>query len=59
MTYGLDRLLPDETVASEAPRPRRIGFGRWRSLDSQSRLLLVERELRPANDLIDGFPLAL
>ena len=59
MTYGLDRRLPEETPAAEALQPRRIGFGRWRSLDSQTRLLMVERELRPANDLIDGFPLAL
>jgi hypothetical protein len=55
MTYGLDRRVPDEP----APRARRIGFGAWRSLDSQSRLLMVERELKPANDLIDEYPVAL
>jgi hypothetical protein len=57
MTYGLDRRSPDELEATQARHS--IGFSRWRSLDPRSRLLMVERELRPANDLIDGFPLAL
>ena len=59
MTYGLDRVLPAENEAFAGPRPRRVGFGRWRSLDAQARLQLVERELRPANDLIDQYPVAL
>jgi hypothetical protein len=54
MTYGLDTRLPNEST-----KARRVGFGHWRSLDSQSRLRLVERELKPANDVIDGFPFAL
>jgi len=58
MTYGLEIRLPSER-ATPAPKVRRIGFGAWRSLDSQSRLLMIERELKPANDLIDGYPLAL
>lgn len=59
MTYGLDRVLPSGNGAFAGPKPRRVGFGQWRLLDSQTRLLLVERELRPANDLIDEYPVAL
>jgi len=55
MTYGLETRLP----AEKAPSPRRLGFGHWRSLDSRTRLQLIERELRPANDPIDDYPLAL
>ena len=59
MTYGLDRRLPDENTARQPVKTPAIGHGHWRSLDSQSRFQMVERELRPANDFIDGFPLAL
>ena len=31
----------------------------WRALDEARRLELVQRALRPANDCIDNFPLAL
>jgi hypothetical protein len=31
----------------------------WRALDPELRLAAVERALKPANDLIDAFPLAL
>jgi len=31
----------------------------WRALDAEGRLALIERALHPANDIIDGFPLAL
>jgi hypothetical protein len=31
----------------------------WRALDEARRLELVERALRPANDCLDAFPLAL
>ena len=31
----------------------------WRALDADRRLALIEQALRPANDIIDGFPLAL
>jgi len=31
----------------------------WRALDAARRLALVERALHPANDCIDGFPIAL
>ena len=31
----------------------------WRVLDAERRLALVERAMKPANDLIDAYPLAL
>ena len=32
---------------------------RWRALDADRRLALIEQALKPANDIIDDFPLAL
>ena len=56
MTYGLDQLFREDSNAEPWPRsPHRA----WRRLDAQSRLKLVETELKPANDVIDGFPVAL
>ena len=31
----------------------------WRALDADRRLQLIEQALRPANDLVDAYPLAL
>jgi hypothetical protein len=31
----------------------------WRALDEARRFALIERALNPANDRIDGYPLAL
>ena len=31
----------------------------WRGLDPARRLAIVERALKPANDLIDAYPIAL
>jgi len=31
----------------------------WHALDAEKRLALIERALKPANDIIDNFPLAL
>lgn len=58
MTYGLDRRLPAETNDA-SPARARVRFAGWRRLDEQSRLQLVERQLRPANDYFDGYPVAL
>jgi hypothetical protein len=62
MTYGPGtRALVERGPAEEGARansqrsPARI----WRALDEARRLELVERALVPANDCIDGFPLAL
>ena len=61
MTYGLnparslDDAAPIGTSTAAAER-----FARWRKLDEERRLQAVERALKaPANDLIDGYPLAL
>lgn len=65
MTYGLNAgLFVDDGPAVQAaraaaarPSTRFIG---WRRLDSEHRLAAVEDAMKtPANDLIDGFPLAL
>ncbi len=58
MTYGLARRLPAEPKDA-LPARARVRFVGWRRLDEQSRLQLIERELRPGNDLIDAYPLAL
>jgi len=65
MTYRLDPALfvengPAVHAATAAAARTVARFGRWRKLDDQHRLQAVERALKaPANDLIDGYPLAL
>ena len=56
MTYGLDRLFREDGAPAVWPRSR---LRAWRLLDAQSRLKLVEAQLKPARELADGFPLAL
>lgn len=65
MTYSLSPGLFVENGAAEQPasaaaaRPA-VRFLPWRKLTSECRMAAVEQALRtPANDLIDGFPLAL
>jgi hypothetical protein len=48
---------PVEQVAKADAR--RSTARAWRALDQARRLQLVERALHPANDIFDGFPLAL
>jgi hypothetical protein len=62
MAYGLStRAFIEEgpveqvTKADAVPSTARS----WRALDASRRLALVERALHPANDCIDGFPIAL
>ncbi len=61
MTYGLNTRAFIEngpavqSIQAQASRSTRS----WRALDAERRLVLVERALRPANDLIDAYPLAL
>jgi hypothetical protein len=43
-------------AAARSARSRAL---RWKLLDEQARLDLIEARLRPANDCIDAFPLAL
>ena len=54
MTYGLTRLA-SIADSRRSPVPTRS----WASLDRERRLALVECALRPANERIDGYPLAL
>ena len=62
MAYGLSTRAPIADRASAnavAGATPRSAARSWRALDEARRLALVERALRPANDRIDGFPLAL
>jgi hypothetical protein len=62
MTYGLSTRVPSEDghQAQAANANARSSTVRaWRALDEARRFALIERALNPANDRIDGFPLAL
>ena len=64
MAYGLNPQLfvengPAITAAhGQSPRSSTV-YRAWRGLDRERRLAIVERALKPANDFIDEFPLAL
>lgn len=45
-----------QTLRSQATRSDSRG---WRALEADCRLALVERALKPANDLHDAYPAAL
>ena len=64
MIYGLDtRLFVENGAAVKAAEVRRARptarFRAWQGLDAQSRFQVVEKALKPANDFIDSYPLAL
>lgn len=64
MAYGLSPQLFVENgpavTAAEAQSPRTSTVYRaWRGLPPERRLAVVESALKPANDLIDEYPLAL
>jgi hypothetical protein len=62
MTYGLDQQLFVEngpTITAARAKAARTAYRAWRKLGPDGRLALVQRKLKPANDLIDGYPLAL
>jgi hypothetical protein len=65
VTYSLDRGLfvengPAELAAAAAESRPAVRFLPWRKLNADHRLRAVEEALRiPANDVADGFPLAL
>lgn len=62
MAYGLRRavLIEDGPAdLAEQLRSSRSTARNWNLLDRERRLALVEQALRPANDRIDAFPLAL
>lgn len=62
MTYGLSTrvFIEDGPTAMVAQADAvRSTARKWRALDEAHRIALVERALRPANDRIDAYPLAL
>ena len=62
MTYGLStRVFIENGPAVQAIEAQslRSTARSWRALDENRRLALVERAMRPANDIIDAYPLAL
>jgi hypothetical protein len=64
MAYGLNPRLfiengPAVTAAQgQSPRSSTV-YRAWRDLDRERRFTIVERALKPANDVIDEFPIAL
>lgn len=62
MTYGLStRAFIEDGPAAQVInlKASRTTARSWRVLDADRRLALVEQALKPANDLIDAYPLAL
>ena len=62
MTYGLStRAFIEDGPAVQVitANASRSTARSWNALDPDLRLALVERALNPANDIIDGYPLAL
>jgi hypothetical protein len=62
MAYGLsNRAYIENGPVEQVARAdgRRSTARSWRALSEAGRLALIERALRPANDRIDGYPLAL
>jgi hypothetical protein len=62
MTYGLGTRVPNETgheTQAAYANAQRSTVKAWKALDEARRFALIERALNPANDRIDGFPLAL
>ena len=62
MTYGLSTraFIEDGPVEQVAKlKAGRSTARSWRVLNEAGRLALIERALRPANDRIDGYPMAL
>ena len=62
MTYGLSTraFIEDGPAVQVAQADTLRSTARnWRSLDESHRIQLIELALRPANDRIDAFPLAL
>jgi uncharacterized tellurite resistance protein B-like protein len=62
MTYGLStRVFIEDGPAAHAIEAQSLRSTAkvWRSLDEERRLALIERALKPANDIIDAYPLAL
>jgi hypothetical protein len=62
MTYGLSKaaFIEDGPAATALKMQATHSTARaWHALDPERRIALVERALKPANDLIDAYPVAL
>jgi hypothetical protein len=62
MIYGLtrDAFIEDgPAVTAMDVQARRTTARSWRILNAELRLQLIERALKPANDVVDAYPLAL
>ena len=62
MTYGLSmRVFTENGPAVQAieAQSMRTTARSWRALDEEHRLAIIERALKPANDIIDAYPIAL
>ena len=62
MTYGLStRAFIEDGPAVQVAQANtlRTTARAWRTLDEARRLELIEKALKPANDCLDAFPLAL
>ena len=62
MTYGLSpRVFIEDGPAEQVMKVQstRSTARSWRALDAESRFAAIEQALRPANDLIDAYPMAL
>ncbi|MFL6751780.1 MAG: hypothetical protein ACJ8D5_06660 [Sphingomicrobium sp.] len=62
MTYGLTTRAFVENGPAVLAEQARLSQGSsrtWRALDEARRLELIERALKPCNDVIDAYPLAL
>lgn len=64
MAYGLNRRLfiengPAVTAAGQHASRSSTVYRAWQDLSRECRLATVERALKPANDVIDAYPLAL
>ena len=64
MAYGLNpRLFIENGPANRAAQGQSARsstvYRAWRSLPTERRLAIVEKALKPANDTIDAYPLAL
>ena len=62
MTYGLSpRAFVEDGPEVQAMKVRSIRSTArsWHAHDAESRLDAIERALKPANDLIDAYPMAL
>jgi hypothetical protein len=62
MTYGLSpRAFVEDGPAVQAMKVQAAHSTArsWHALNPERRIALVDRALKPANDLVDGYPIAL